>query len=147
MQLFSKVQTLLLSYLRTKTSSVVGIFLVRTWGTFWYQNNSDLLKIFDFAFLHLPLQWVRQCMYTLLRNVINELWRRLWRHLLALWRLMTINWSRYSVTNTPLSSFTLLWFRLKRGSSVVRHLPLVLEVPGSIPARGEKNFGVQTRFL
>ena len=25
----------------------------------------------------------------------------------------------------------------KRGSSVVRHLPLVLEVPGSIPARGE----------
>ena len=33
------------------------------------------------------------------------------------------------------------------GSSVVRHLPLVLEVPGSIPARGEKNFGVRTRFL
>ena len=36
---------------------------------------------------------------------------------------------------------------LKRGSSVVRHLPLVLEVPGSIPAHGEKNFGVRTRFL
>ena len=35
----------------------------------------------------------------------------------------------------------------KHGSSVVRHLPLVLEVPGSIPARGEKNFGVRTRFL
>ena len=35
----------------------------------------------------------------------------------------------------------------KRGSSVVRHLPLMLEVPGSIPARGEKNFGVRTRFL
>ena len=35
----------------------------------------------------------------------------------------------------------------KRGSSVVRHLPLVLEVQGSIPASGEKNFGVQTRFL
>ena len=35
----------------------------------------------------------------------------------------------------------------KRGSSVVRHLPLVLEVPGSIPARGEENFGVRTRFL
>ena len=34
-----------------------------------------------------------------------------------------------------------------RGSSVVRHLPLVLEVPGSIPARGEENFGVRTRFL
>ena len=32
-------------------------------------------------------------------------------------------------------------------SSVVRHLPLVLEVPGSIPARGEENFGVRTRFL
>ena len=41
------------------------------------------------------------------------------------------------------------WFKhgRKRGSSVVRHLPLVLEVPGSIPARGEKNFGVRTRFL
>ena len=36
---------------------------------------------------------------------------------------------------------------IKRGSSVVRPLPLVLEVPGSIPTRGEKNFGVQTRFL
>ena len=35
----------------------------------------------------------------------------------------------------------------KRGSSVVRHLPLVLEVPGSIPAPGEENFGVRTRFL
>ena len=35
----------------------------------------------------------------------------------------------------------------KRGSSVVKHLPLVLEVPGSIPARGEKNFGVRTPFL
>ena len=42
------------------------------------------------------------------------------------------------------------WVRIladQRGSSVVRHLPLVLEVPGSIPARGEKNFGVRTRFL
>ena len=28
----------------------VVIFLVRTWGTFWYQNNSDLLKFFEFAF-------------------------------------------------------------------------------------------------
>ena len=35
----------------------------------------------------------------------------------------------------------------KCGSSVVRHLPLVLEVPGSIPARGEKKIGVRTRFL
>ena len=26
------------------------------------------------------------------------------------------------------------------------HLPLVLEVPGSIPARGEKKSGVRTRF-
>ena len=34
----------------------------------------------------------------------------------------------------------------KRGSSVVRHLPLVLEVPGLIPARGEENFGVRTPF-
>ena len=30
----------------------------------------------------------------------------------------------------------------KRGSSVVRHLPMVLEVAGSILARGEENFGV-----
>ena len=37
--------------------------------------------------------------------------------------------------------------RIGSGSSVVRHLPLVLEVPGSIPSRGEKNFGVRTRFL
>ena len=34
-----------------------------------------------------------------------------------------------------------------RGSSAVRHLPLMLEVPGSISARGEENFGVRTRFL
>ena len=26
------------------------IFIVRTWGTFWYQNNSDLLKFFDVEF-------------------------------------------------------------------------------------------------
>ena len=26
------------------------IFLDRTRGTFWYQNNSDLLKFFDFEF-------------------------------------------------------------------------------------------------
>ena len=28
----------------------VVIFLVRTRGTFWYQNNSDLLKFFNFEF-------------------------------------------------------------------------------------------------
>ena len=28
----------------------VVIFLVRTWGKFWYQNNSDLLNFFDFEF-------------------------------------------------------------------------------------------------
>ena len=32
------------------------------------------------------------------------------------------------------------------GISVVRHLPLVLEVPGSIPARSTENFGVQHAF-
>ena len=32
--------------------------------------------------------------------------------------------------------------RRERGSSVVRHLPLVLEVPGSIPTHDETNFGV-----
>ena len=36
---------------------------------------------------------------------------------------------------------------VKRGSSVVRHLPLVLEVPGLISAHSEKHFGVRTRFL
>ena len=37
----------------------------------------------------------------------------------------------------------------ERGSSVVRlvHLPLVLEVPGSIPAHCKENSGVQTAFL
>ena len=29
---------------------LVVIFLFRTWGTFWYQNNSDLLKFFYFEF-------------------------------------------------------------------------------------------------
>ena len=29
----------------------------------------------------------------------------------------------------------------------LEHLPLVLEVPGSIPAHGEENFGIRTRFL
>ena len=32
----------------------VGIFLVRTRGTFWYQNNSDLLNFFDFEFSTSP---------------------------------------------------------------------------------------------
>ena len=31
-------------------------------------------------------------------------------------------------------------------SSVVRHLPLVLEVPGSIPARGEKKLVSEHAF-
>ena len=38
-------------------------------------------------------------------------------------------------------------FHLKRGSSVGRHLPLVLEVPGSILACGEENFGVRTPLV
>ena len=33
------------------------------------------------------------------------------------------------------------------GTSVVGHLPLVLEVPGSIPACCEETFSVRTRFL
>ena len=37
--------------------------------------------------------------------------------------------------------------RVTEGVVVVRHLPLVLEVPGLIPARGEENFVVRTRFL
>ena len=35
----------------------------------------------------------------------------------------------------------------KRGSSVFRHLPLVLEIQGSIPAPGEENFCVRPHFL
>ena len=50
-----------------------------------------------------------------------------------------------SCTSTTAESRAKIWYQC--GSSVVRHLPLVLEVPGSIPARGEKNFGVRTRFL
>ena len=50
--------------------------------------------------------------------------------------------------DTVLLDFSKAFDRVrKRGISVVRHLPLVLEVPGSIPARGEKNFGVRARFL
>ena len=46
------------------------------------------------------------------------------------------------------TSFFVIRFRgRKRGSSAVRHLPLVLEVSGSIHASGEENFGVGTRFL
>ena len=32
----------------------IGIFLVRTWGSFWYQNKSDLLTFFDLHFLAHP---------------------------------------------------------------------------------------------
>ena len=35
----------------------------------------------------------------------------------------------------------------ERVAQCLAHLPLVLEVPGSVPARGEENFGVQTHFL
>ena len=48
---------------------------------------------------------------------------------------------------TSTSDFAFIYIYGKRGSSVVRHLPLVLEVLGSTPAHGEDNFGVQTRFL
>ena len=41
----------------------------------------------------------------------------------------------------------LLWAEMSSDRSVVRHLPLVLEVPGSIPARGEENFGVRTPLV
>ena len=58
-----------------------------------------------------------------------------------------LNWRETLIFfKSVLVHFKLVLIR-KRGSSVVRHLPLVLEVPGSIPARGEKNFGVRTRFL
>ena len=43
-----------------------------------------------------------------------------------------------NVTEGPLEIVVAQW---------LAHLPLVLEAPGSIPARGEENFGVQTRFL
>ena len=31
---------------------------------------------------------------------------------------MTMDWSRYTVTNTPLASFILLWFGLKHGKLI-----------------------------
>ena len=34
-----------------------------------------------------------------------------------------------------------------RQAQWLAHLPLVLEVPGSIPAGSEENVGVRTRFL
>ena len=44
-------------------------------------------------------------------------------------------------------SYLVLNLGCRCGSSLVWHLPLAIEVPGSIPARGEENFGVRTRFL
>ena len=41
---------------------LVVIFLVRTRGTFWYQNNLDLLKFFDFEFSTPPAS-VREAMH------------------------------------------------------------------------------------
>ena len=43
--------------------------------------------------------------------------------------------------------FNLKMKGIKRGSSVVRQLPLVLEVIGSIPARVKEKFGVRTSVL
>ena len=37
-------------------------------------------------------------------------------------------------------------FRILRTNLII-HVPLVLEVPGSIPAHGEEHFGVRTRSL
>ena len=41
----------------------VVIFLVRTWKTFWYQNNSDLLKFFEFEFFNTSCfsKWGNAC--------------------------------------------------------------------------------------
>ena len=48
----------------------VAIFLVRTRGTFWYQNNSDLLKVFDIVFLAPPaaVSEVMRATYVTLRH-------------------------------------------------------------------------------
>ena len=52
---------------------------------------------------------------------------------------------------SPANTHRLVGCYDKDSNSVVAqwlaHLPLVLEVPGWIPTRGEENFGVQTRFL
>ena len=50
MQLTSKVHTYNFLIREQKHQVWVVIFLVRTRGTFWYQNNSDLLNFFDFEF-------------------------------------------------------------------------------------------------
>ena len=52
MQLTLNVQTNAYNFLNCeqKHQVCVVIFLVRTWGTFWYQKKSDLLKFFDFEF-------------------------------------------------------------------------------------------------
>ena len=72
----------------------VVIFLVRTWGTFWYQTNSDLLKFFDFEFSKPPASVSEAMHVTMLRKVINKWWRRLWRHLS---RTLTLNYFFLSV--------------------------------------------------
>ena len=64
MQLTSKVQSNTYNFLicEQKHQVWVVIFLVRKWGTFWYQNNSDLLKFFDFEFSTPPTS-VSEAMY------------------------------------------------------------------------------------
>ena len=53
----------------------------------------------------------------------------------------------YFVEKRQISGIDTIKYSGMRGISVVRHFPLVLEVPGLIPARGEENFGVRIRFL
>ena len=100
----------------------VVIILVRTRGTFWYQNNSDLLKFFDFE-LSTPPASVSEAMnvtYATPRHqqIMTSLMTSLVSHFddekifLSVSPIVTIDhvdldWSRYSVTNTPLSSIWL----------------------------------------
>ena len=67
---------------------------------------------------------------------------------IKLFVLSTFEWPFYIgfLLTVASISFCTVSFFVAACSSVDRHLPLVLEVPGSIPARSEENFGVRTRF-
>ena len=101
------------------------IFLVRTWGRFWYQNNSDLLNFFRFWIFNTSrfIEWGNACNLCYATSSTNydvayDITCLAFWHLICIKVLMTIDhvdWSRYSVTNTSLASLTVLWFGLKQG--------------------------------
>ena len=87
----------------------IDSFLVRAWGTLWYQNNSDLTKLFDFVF-SAPLEWC----YVTSSNLYGVTYLALWRWINF---FLSVSPDDYRLIQVflKLSSFILLWFGLKHG--------------------------------